>query len=899
VGPLLFLFYFVSMFPIYLLRFRKRKIACIPFQSHFALLFAITILRFLRFAKAQNMAEIAGIFLSPFLQVFFEKMASPEFVDLFRGRKVNDGLLMKLKIKLSSVDAVVEDAEDKQFTKPDVKVWLDELKDVVYDAEDVLDEIATKALQRKLDAELGTFGSKVRNPISTSRFVKKVEKRIEELLDKLDFLVKEKANLGLRESVGVGGNPSERLPTTSLIEESSICGRNYDKEAIINSLLSNDASDSEVGVVAIVGMGGIGKTTLAQLAYNDNRVKENFNLKAWVCVSDPFDVFMVIKTILEVVTLSPCNVKDPNQLQIQLKEMLTGKKFLLVLDDVWNKTYDKWEALSNAFKSGAQGSKVIVTTRDFEVARVMHSGATHHIMELSKEDCWSLFAKYAFHDDNPIAYLELEAIGRQIVEKCKGLPLAIKAIGTLLWSKLDVDEWDKVLRSELWDLPIEEIGIIPALRLSYKYLSPHLKRCFAYCSIFPKDYAFKKDELVLLWMAEGFLLQPKNKTMEEVGDDYFLALVSRSLFQKSDHNEYIMHDLVSDLAKFISKQFTLSLVDDCPPEIVSNTRHLSFHENFASFQEAKRLHTILELNLLRGYIYDTQFPLLMTSCLRVLKLTHHVGFIKLPNSIGKLMHLRYLDVSHTSIKRLPNSICKLYNLQTLNLSYCNYLTALPRNTHKLINLLHLDITTTPNMKKMSRHFGRLKNLRTLTQFVVGKHSGCGIGELKKLNLLRGSLHIRNLQNVTSLTDAKDLNLVDKKYLEELLLWWNLLVEDTSERQIVVLKSLQPHSNLKSLSIGGYGGKSFPDWVGQLPSLEKLDLHWCPEVESFTEGGLPSNLNEITIFDCGKLFANRMGWGLQKLQCLRRFIIVDKANAVESFPNEGLLPTSLTHLSISL
>ena len=210
----------------------------------------------------------------------------------------------------------------------------------------------------------------------------------------------------------------------------------------------------------------------------------------------------------------------------------------------------------------------------------MHAGATHHIMELLKEDCWSLFIKYAFHDSNSNAYPKLEEIGRQIVKKCKGLPLAIKAIGALLWSKLDVEEWDKVLRSELWDLPIEETGILPALRLSYKYLSPHLKRCFAYCSIFPKDYTFKKDQLVLLWMAEGFLLQPKNKTMEEVGDDYFLALVSRSLFQKSDRNEYVMHDLVSDLAKFISKQFTLSLADDCPLEIVSNTRHLSFHKNF-------------------------------------------------------------------------------------------------------------------------------------------------------------------------------------------------------------------------------------------------------------------------------------------------------------------------------
>jgi hypothetical protein len=198
------------------------------------------------------------------------------------------------------VNAVLEDAEDKQFTKPDVKEWLDKLKDAVYDAEDILDEIATKDLQRKLDAEFGTFGSKVRWSHcirSTSSFVKKVEGKIEKLLDRLEFLVKQKENLGLRE--GVGGNPSERLPTTSLVDESSIFGRHDDKDAIINSLLSDGASGDEMGVIAIVGMGGIGKTTLAQLVYNDNRVKEHFDHKAWVCVSDDFDVFKLTKTILE------------------------------------------------------------------------------------------------------------------------------------------------------------------------------------------------------------------------------------------------------------------------------------------------------------------------------------------------------------------------------------------------------------------------------------------------------------------------------------------------------------------------------------------------------------------------------------------------------------------------
>jgi len=463
-------------------------------------------------SKEENMAEIATVFLSPFLQVFFERLASDqEFVDFFRRRKLSDGLLKKLKTTFLTLNAVFEDAEELQVTKPAVKEWLDELKDAIYDAEDVLDEVATEALRSELDAEFQTTASKVRKlPISVFRtsFVKQIEPKIKEILGKLETLAQQKDLIGLKE--GVGGKSSERLPTTCLVEESDICGRNDEKDAIIKMLLSDDACGNEMVVIAIVGMGGIGKTTLAQSVYNNDKVKEHFNIDAWVCVSEEFDVFKVTKTILEAVTSSISYTKDLNQLQLRLKECLTGKKFLLVLDDVWNETYDHWETLCKPFKYGAQGSKVIVTTRSDRVVSVARA-MSHRLMELPEENCWSLFAKHAFHDGNSNAHGELEVIGRKIIKKCGGIPLAVKTIGALLRFKPDVDEWDKILESELWDLRIDEMGILPALRLSYKYLPSHLKRCFAYSSIFPKDYAFKKDQLILLWMAEGFLQQPKNK----------------------------------------------------------------------------------------------------------------------------------------------------------------------------------------------------------------------------------------------------------------------------------------------------------------------------------------------------------------------------------------------------
>jgi hypothetical protein len=809
------------------------------------------------------MAEVVGgAFLSIVLDGLFKKM-NREVLDFFRRRKLDDGPLRELKIALLSVNAVVEDAEEKELTNPAVKKWLDELKDAVFDAQDILDEIDTEIQIRKLGADqFQSTPRKVRYSVSTflNPFFKQIQRKMEEVFDRLEYLAKNNNLLGLRVGVG-GGESSERLPTTSLVAEAGIFGRDNDKEAIINLLLSHDASGREMRVIGIVGMAGIGKTTLAQLVYNDQRVREHFDLEAWVYVSQEFDVFRVTKTVLEAVTSSTCDINDLNRLQVTLKEKLMGKKFLLVLDDVWNKNHGDWEVLSKPFKFGEQGSRVIVTTRENDVASVVRCIATYCLTRLPEDDCWSVFANHAFHNDN--ASPELEAVGRQIVRKCEGLPLAAKAIGALLWLELDVDKWDKILNSEIWDLPIGETHILPSLRLSYKYLPSHLKPCFAYCSIFPKGYAFEKDRLVLLWMAEGFLQELKNKTMEEVGNDYFLDLVSRSLFQQSsgDKSCFIMHDLVNDLAKFISGQFIFRLEGISFRGIVNKTRHLSYFitrfDDFKKFEalfEVKRLRTFLPLefsildNNLSKKVPNVLFQKLRR--LRVLSLSHYENLANLPNSIGKIKQLRYLDISFTAVKKLPNSMCKLINLQTLNLSCCYSLVGLPRDMRKLINLRHLDITRTDIME-MPIQFGSLKSLRTLTKFIIGSHNGSCIGELGKLTHLRGKLAILNLQNVLSSTEASYAGLKDKKHIEELVLEWKADI-DVLESQRTILDSLQPHSNLKSLTINNYRGQSFPDWVGHDSFFNMVSLHlnkckFCCNLPSL--GQLPSLQNlSIAEFD---------------------------------------------------
>ena len=259
-----------------------------------------------------------------------------------------------------------------------------------------------------------------------------IESRIEEIIDNLENFAEDKDDLGLKD--GVGEKLPPRLPSTSLVDESCVYGRDCVKEEMIKLLIGDDAMSSEIlSVFCIVGMGGLGKTTLAQLLYNDEKVKEQFDLRAWVFVSEEFDLIRTTRSILEEVTGSNFETNNLNQLQVKLKETIQMKKFLFVLDDIWTEDYmSSWDRLRTSLVAGGKGSKIIVTTRDANIAKVAGAIYTHHLGELSYEDCWSLFAKIVFENRDLSASPQLEALGKKIVEKCQGLPLAVKTIGSLL-----------------------------------------------------------------------------------------------------------------------------------------------------------------------------------------------------------------------------------------------------------------------------------------------------------------------------------------------------------------------------------------------------------------------------------------------------------------------------------
>ncbi|KAL5549121.1 hypothetical protein UlMin_004352 [Ulmus minor] len=980
---------------------------------------------------------VGGALLSGFISVLFERMAPQDVILKFFGGKNIVKLLDELKINLRSANVVLNDAEVKQLTNQDVKNWVDDLTDVIYKADFLLDKIDTEASRRKReDGSAASKASKLLNFVSTSfsSFEKTLIVEVQEILEKLNLLLGQIDRLGLKE---VQTRPLQRLRAPLVVKEYDVYGRDQDKEKIVELLLSDDASVQNLSVIPIVGMGGVGKTTFAQLVYKDRRVQEHFDVKAWVTVSEEFDVFQMIKIIFEKVTCEKCNIRDLFELQSELHKALSGKKFLFVLDDVWNENYELWNDLKSAFQSGAHGSKIIVTTRSKIVALTMGNVAMHELQLVSDEDCWQIFEKHVFNDNGDSkARTELEEVGLGIVKRCKGLPLAVISLAGLLRSTSNPEEWRKILNSDIWKLQFQKNlknNVVPALWLSYQFLPPCLKRCFAYCSIFPKDYQFRQGDmkmLIWLWMSGGLLQAEEGKKIEDVGEEYLQDLIVRSFFQYSsqDETKLVMHDIVHDLAMFISGEFSFWFGDSNDlHKLPTKARQLSYRKGLEVgswlTSQTKSLCTLLALPLSYEYLIDKpvleksslhELFLKVGGCLRILSLAQSL-IAEVPNSIENMKYLRYLDLSRTDVKELPDSICTLSKLQVLLLEGCSQLARLPAKFSVLVDLRHLNISGT-DLTEMPPQMCNLRNLQTLTDFVLGENDGWRMEELGELQLLEGSLRISGLKYIVDVGDVLKVNLKNKKLLSELILDWGFAYNDMdSKKEREILEALQPHTNLERLVIMGYRGTLFPDWVGhesycnmvelklfdctnccmlppfeQLPSLRRLrisgfdgfvsignefccssledltlermdSLEWsfgngqegggfsrlklleisackklivglpdcclpslkrvyiscceemvavsvcpslesitvnsCPKLESLLEMGLASNLKDLRIANCEKLWQNRMNWDLQRLSSLQSLYLRGIVDVVDLFPEEGLLPTTLTSLSI--
>ncbi|XP_062119356.1 putative disease resistance protein RGA3 [Humulus lupulus] len=738
---------------------------------------------------------MAELILSPIADKIIGRLGCEAVKRISRVWGVKDEL-EQLKETISTIEAVLLDAELKQSHNNQVNNWLHRLGNAVC-----------------------TFFSGSNQLV----FKFKMSCRIEGINKKLATISSDR-NFLLEK--GREQTPSVRRvrDTHSYVRKEDVIGREEDRSVIINKFLLESCEES-VLVLAIVGIGGLGKTTLAQSVFNDEQVQKHFELKIWVCVSDNFDLKLIVKSIIE-------SAKGENSvgdigmepLRKKLGEVLGGKRYFLVLDDMWEENRNKLLELKTLITSGENvGSRVVVTTRSEKSAKFIASKQQPYQLGILDEDqSWSLFRKVAFEDGSQeLENTSIVKIGKEIVERCKGIPLAIKTIGNLLYGKSKESEWSSFNKEFSKISEQQDDDILPTLRLSYDHLASHLKLCFAYCSLFPKDYNIEVKTLVNLWMAQGFLKlsdPSQDQCLEDVGYEWFMNLLEGSFFQDVEVDKCgiikrcKMHDLMHDLAVQVAGAECATFAN-----IKETTHHVSFtshtyskSEISASLAHAKMIRTILHFSISKD---QTFCDAIISNCKSIRCLDLNTSMMKLvSNSIGKLKHLRYLDLSWNSrLNILPNSITNLLNLQTLKLNKWSQLQELPRDIEKLINLRHLELSSCGKLNSLPSGLGQLMQLRYLKLswndgLLSIPDSTSGLSNLETLNL-NGCSQLQELpRDIEKLINLKHLEIYCCDKLEYV---------PCGLGQLINLQTLSSYMLMKRK-------KSIPRHGGELKELMRLN-----------------------------------------------------------------------------
>ncbi|GKU96929.1 hypothetical protein SLEP1_g10109 [Rubroshorea leprosula] len=652
-----------------------------------------------------------------------------EEMRLLKGVKKD---LRKLKFNLTSIKALLKDAEQKQISDETVQLWLDRLQEESLDMEDALDEWRTVLLYRPTDgAENASFLQRkvclFLRYFSFRRIYRYhgIARNIKEINERLDGIAKDR----VRDEV---------------------------KKEIIGHLLCGTSEEGEsCQTISIVGLGGIGKTALAQLIYNDEEVKQHFTTRIWTYVSNIFYESEVAKTIIaelegldEVRALQMESV-PLNALLKRICKSIEGKKYLLVLDDVWTENDEDFGGLNVTFKHGAAGSRILVTTRKDTVSRVMGSSHTIHLETLNQDLCWSILKKIALRERDQKTCEDLTPVGLRIAEKCKGLPLVAKTLGGHLQFKANRKEWEDVFNSELWRMDVIHKDVFVPLLLSYYDLPSPVKQCFKYCASLSKDTGNFTCSLIARWKAQGYLgfNDGDDSLWELKGFEYLKCLEARSFFEIEDFDPFYgqyakcrMHDLVHDFALFLTKG--------------------EFLEEVISKEKLRGLYISAYKG---GVISDGALCNLFNKArrLRELKMRKYLGST-IPEEIGKLLHLRYLNFqSNLHLKRLPKALCRLHNLQFLHLFQCLNLERLPDEMGNLVNLMVLDTTACSNLTCYPKGVSRLTRLTQLVGLIVrvdrNDPEEFSIGDLANLRQLV-VLSMKIMGNTINVEESKKVKL---------------------------------------------------------------------------------------------------------------------------------------------
>ncbi|KAK1647791.1 hypothetical protein QYE76_065596 [Lolium multiflorum] len=756
--------------------------------------------------------------------------------------------LEELQGTIKQIQCFLYDAEQRMIQESAVQNWISELRDAMYDADDIVDSARFEGSKLLRDH---TSSSRKSNPCWDISFLScfpgiqrrhEIAVKIRDLNKRIEKLSKH-GNSFLHPGIapsGQGSTSKQRL--SSKLVQPNLVGKEivHSSRKLVDLVLAHKGYKNYK--LAIVGTGGVGKTTLAQKIYNDQKIKGNFNKHAWVCVSQECNEVNLLKEILRNIGVHQEQGESIAELQNKIAETIDGKRFFLVLDDVWKSNV--WTDLLKTPLCSANTAVILVTTRDVRIAMNIHTEHTHKVDLMSEEVGWELLWKSM----DIVAEKEvhnLRSTGIEIVRKCGYLPLAIKVIASVLARKDQTEnEWQKILRLiGAWSESKLPDDIEGALYLSYNELPHHLRQCFLYCALYPEDAVLFRNDLIRFWVAEGFVEEQQGQLVEDTAEDYYGELIHRNLLESDDkyfdHERCKMHDLLRHLACYLSRE-------EC---FVGDPESL----RVSSMSKMRRLTAIPKKDLLvlpsmdngefkvRTFQTDYQpwrvdntffmkFPFL-----RVLDLT--ASLVRhIPQCIGKLIHLRLLDLDHTLISCLPESIGCLINLQVLNLQRCKDLHTLPLAIIQLCNLRRLGLAGTP-INQVPKGIGRLEFLNDLEGFPLGGggdnrkiQDGWKLEELAHLSQLR-QLDMIKLEKATPY--GTDSLLTEKKHLKVL----NLCCTERTEEQYSeedlsniekIFEQLIPPQNLEDLYISRFFGRRYPTWLGttQVSSVIHLNLIDC-------------------------------------------------------------------------
>lgn len=728
----------------------------------------------------------------------------------------------------------------KQFSTPGhsnelVKEWIGEVRDLAHRVEDVMDKYSYHALKLEEENTMKKFFSKAYYVTVFSEIadeIIQIEKKIENVVKRRDRW------LQLPHLIPNPLADIERKQPHSSFQEvvqADIVGIEDNRRQVTEWLYS-DSDKQGSTVITVSGMGGLGKTTLVANVYE--REKVNFTTHAWIVVSQTYGLVDLLRKMLRKIgdqEHSQLIDLDTHDLEVKIKESLSGGNCLLVLDDVWNR--EAYTQIMDVFQN-LQASRVIITTRQEHVATLAQPRHQLKLKPLEHNDAFNLFCRKAFYNRMECKCPQnLEKLANAIVDRCQGLPLAIVSIGGML-SSLPATEyvWNETynqLRGEL----ANNDHLRAILNLSYHDTPGELRNCFLYCGLFPEDHELSRESLVRLWVAEGFAFPKEQSTAEELADRYLRELIQRNMLEVVENDELgrvstcKMHDLVRDLVLSIAKEEKYGSAIDFSSmsHMDKDVRRLSscgWKDKNAVKAKFPRLRTLVALGIIASPSQLLSPILSESHYLTVLELQDSET-TEVPASIGNLFNLRYIGLRRTRVKSLPESIGKLSNLLTLDIKQTK-IEKLPRGIVRVKKLRHLlaDRYDDEEQSKFRYFIGmqapkqlsNLEDLQTLETVEASKDLAEQLAKLTKLQ----SVWIDKIHAV----DCANLFAA----LSMMPLLSSLLLSASDENEELHLQALRPESDkLHRLIIRGcWADKTLecPIFLDHGRNLKYLAISWC-------------------------------------------------------------------------